>query len=86
MNKAYHIEFQVNEELSCNDDETEEATSYLAVQGSGPHNHVHVLLRPMNEEGPGNKLITLQLRREKAAVGMKRKRQNIYLFDEDCVV
>ena len=83
LNKAYHVQFQVNEEVSCNNDETEEATSYLSVQGSGPHNHVHVLLLPMNEEGPGNRIITLQLRREKAAVGMKRKRQNIYLFDED---
>ena len=81
LNKAYHIEFQVVGDEACHDDETEEATSYLSVHGSGPHNQVHVVLRPMNEDGPGNKLITLQLRRDKAAVGMKRKRPNIYLFD-----
>ena len=37
----------------------------------------------MNEKGPGNKIITMQMRRDKAAVGMKRKRPNIYLFDEE---
>ena len=85
LNKAYHIEFQVVGEETCNDDETDEATSCLSVHGSGPHHQVHVLLRPMNEDGPANKLITLQLRRDNAAVGMKRKRPNIYLLDEDCV-
>ena len=82
LNKAHHIEFQVVGEETCNDDETEEATTYLSVQGCGPHNQVHVILRPMSEEGPGNRIITLQLRRDKASVGLKRKRPNIYLQDE----
>lgn len=81
--KLYNIFFQVNEEVQCNNEETEEATSYLSVQGSGPYNHVHVLLQPINEEGPGNKIITLQLRRDKALAGTKRKRPNVYLDNYD---
>lgn len=79
MNKVYNIYFQVNEEVMCDDEETDEATSYLSVEGCGPHNQVHVLLQPVNEDGPGNKIITLQMRREKGMVGSKRKRPNIYL-------
>jgi len=79
MNKVYNIYFQVHEEVTCDDEEADEATSYLSVEGCGPHNHVHVLLQPVNEEGPGNKIITLQMRREKGVAGSKRKRPNIYL-------
>lgn len=78
-NRVYNIYFQVIEEETCDDEATDEATSYLSVEGCGPHNHVHVLLQPVNEEGPGNKIITLQMRRDKGVAGVKRKRPNIYL-------
>ena len=81
-NKFYNIYFQVDEEVACDDEESDEATSHLSVQGSGPHNHVHVLLQPVNEEGPGNKIITLQMRRDKGVAGHKRKRPNIYLNED----
>lgn len=81
--KLYNIYFQVNEEVTNNNEEADEATSYLSLQGSGPHNHVHVLLQPINEEGPANKIITLQLRRDRALAGTKRKRPNVYLEHYD---
>ena len=51
-------------------------------QPSSPRNPVHVLLQPMNEEGPGNKIITLQMRRDKGVAGLERKRPNIYLEED----